>query len=444
MPKIPTVAIVGRPNVGKSTLFNRLIGSRKALESDIPGTTRDRVAHSVEGAQVDYLLVDTGGIGGGSSDASFEDDVEKQTLLALEEADCIVLALEARTEPLRSDFAAIEMLRKRKQRHVPVIIALTKCDGVNVEATLPQFYSLGLGEDIVAVSAVHGHGTAQLQSAVEAALLSLHFTKKQETQSALPKIAVIGKPNVGKSSLLNALMNDSQREKQAMIVSDVPGTTRDAVDTLIRNEGKEYIFVDTAGLRRKSHVEEDMEAWSNMRSIRALQECDVCVFVLDLHEPISKQDKRLLAMATEEGKGIIIAANKSDLLSKEEREEAVGALKASLSFCAFAFILPISALEQKGVAKLYPAIAATLENLHRKIATKHLTQWLQDTVHSHPVGEVQHAKFCQQTDDVPPTFLLFVKNPKAVKASELRFLEKRLRSTFAFDGSPVRWETRSA
>ncbi len=445
MAKLPTVAIIGRPNTGKSTLFNRIVGRRRAIVSDIAGTTRDHVVYRVESQEMDYLLLDTGGIGGGSTDKDFEADVSAQSLVALESADLIVFTINTREELTASDYTVVDILRKQKRSHVPVILALTKCDNfAQAEEKMSQYYELGLTDDVVAISSVHGLGIGELESMIVAKLKGLHFQKAidEVSEENPPRIAIIGKPNVGKSSIVNALMSDPQRELSARIVSDIPGTTRDSSDSIIKHEDREYIFVDTAGLRRKSRVDEDLESISAIKSIQAIQDSDITVLVLDAQDVVSKQDKRIASMAVEEGKGFIIVLNKADLLSREERAEKEAEVRASFQFCRFAPILFVSALSREGLLKLFPLLSLVHSNMHRRIGTKDLKHWYEEVIHHVPARALNRSKYITQAEGIPPTFVVFVKNPRDVDVTQLRFLDNNLRSLFSFEGVPIRWITK--
>lgn len=445
MARLPTVAIIGRPNTGKSTLFNRLVGRRQAIVSDVPGTTRDHVAGKIEPEDgIPFLLVDTGGMGGGTDDTDLEDDVHEQSLLALEHADLILFTINSREELTKSDFAIVELLRRRKQRHVPVLLILTKCDNVaTIESLLPQYYDLGIADGIIAVSAPHNIGTEELESQIQEKLDALHFTKDdQEEMHDTPRIAVIGKPNVGKSSIVNAFMSETQRQKSPLLVSDIPGTTRDSIDTVIRYHDKEFVFVDTAGIKKNKATQNEIETYAYFRSIQALQNADIAVLVIDASLPISRQDKRIAGLAVEEGKGIIILANKIDLLYPEDRAQAIKHIEFELSFCKYAPIIPCSAESREGLLRLFDMIEAVHRNRARRIPTKELFDWYKNAVANQPMSAIGHSKFITQAEELPPTFVLFVKDPKKVQVSQLRYLENRLRETFALEGSPVRWVTK--
>ncbi|NLG06922.1 ribosome biogenesis GTPase Der [Candidatus Peribacteria bacterium] len=446
MATLPTVAIIGAPNAGKSTLFNRLVGRRKAIVSDVPGTTRDQVSAIVRTGGIPYLLIDTGGIGGGGTDVDMETDVAQQSKLALSHADLILFTVDSRHEPTSSDLEAAMLLRKHKQRHVPVLLAITKCDDPSqIPMLLTQFYSLRIGDDVIAISAPHKIGIDTLQSAIENALTSLHFTTPAEPEKSAPqaRIAVVGKPNVGKSSLVNALMSEPQRGRSPLLVSDIAGTTRDTTDTLIRWQGNEYIFMDTAGLRRHTQSSaDDIAVYASFRSMRALELSDITILVLDASQPISKQDKRIASTAIMQGKGLIIALNKWDTIAPEHREQVKAHVRDALMFCTFAPLVPCSALTREGLVSLFPLIETVQRNRTRRIATKALHQWFQDAVSGQPMKSVVQSKYVTQAQDVPPTFVLFVQNPKNVAVSQLRYLENRLREVFAFEGTPIRWITK--
>ncbi|TSC58100.1 MAG: GTP-binding protein [Candidatus Peregrinibacteria bacterium Greene0416_19] len=458
MPRLPLVAIIGRPNTGKSTLFNRMIGERRAIESPVPGTTRDHVSQKVETDDVDYLLVDTGGMGGGTDDKDFEEDVQKQSLLAVTAADAIVLTINSRDDLTVSDREVASLLRKKKQKHVPVIIAVTKVDNPDRDDEAVALGSeLGIADDIFPVSATHGRGVSELEDAIIAHLKNLHFEKIRSPKSLRepqgsseprtaevrsPKIAVIGKPNVGKSSLINVLMPEPERKVSPRLVSEIPGTTRDTTDTVIRHEGREYLFIDTAGLRRHAKVEEGIEQYAMLRSIQAIEQADVAVLLIDATEPVSRQDKRIVSIAVDAGKGLLLLLNKIDLLTTEKKHAKIDEIIAAFPFCRFAPLLPVSTRTREGLLKMFDYIDMIHRNRLRRIPTKELHTFLEDAVHRQPMSSLASAKHITQAEDPPPTFVLFVRDPKRIQVSQLRYLENRLRSTFGFEGTPVRWVTK--
>lgn len=468
MQRLPIVAIVGRPNTGKSTLFNRLVGHRLAIESDIAGTTRDHIASKVQEDEMDYLLLDTGGMGGGSTDKQFEDDVAEQSMLAVTHADLILMTVNSRDELTASDHEVVRILRTKRKRHVPVLVIVTKCDTQKHQNDARDaFHELGIGEEIIPLSSIQNIGIGRLREAILEQLEKLQFEKKaivkqpvvnefdvakndeaaeshgSPVPNEIPRIAIVGKPNVGKSSIINALMPEPDRKRSGRLVSPIPGTTRDVTDSTITSDGKEYIFVDTAGLRRQAVREGEIEALAAMRSIQALEYCDIAVLVIDALEPISQQDKRIAGMIVDAGKGLIIALNKMDLLTAEQKAVRKKDLTFGLPFCRFAPVLPCSAVTREGLRKLYPTIDMVQRNRVRRIPTKDLHRWLQDAGQDHPLGETGTTKHIMQTEDIPPTFALFLKNPKQVKVSQLRYLDNQLRKTFGFEGSPIRWVTKA-
>lgn len=446
MPKLPTVAIIGRPNTGKSTLFNRLVGRRKAIVSEIPGTTRDHIAHKMETEDLDFLLIDTGGMGGGTEDKEIEDDVHLQSTLALENADLIVFTINSREELTASDFEITEELRRNRKAHVPVIIVLTKCDNPeNTDELLPQYYALGITDQIIPISATHNFGMDELVDTITDELKKLNFEKSTEEESEhLPHIAIVGKPNVGKSSFINALMSEPQKKTSSLLVSDIPGTTRDATDTVIKYHDQDYVFIDTAGIRRRSKTDRGIETFAYLRSVQAMGHSDIAILILDATQPVSKQDKRIACLAIEEGKGLLILLNKTDLLSSEEKKTALENAKLELAFCKFASFVCISAENKSGILKIFDQIEMIYKSRTRRITTKVLNEWFRDTIHDKSLGPLTTSKLITQAEDVPPTFVLFVKNAKHVHISQLRGLENCLRKSFGFEGTPVRWVTKSS
>lgn len=447
MAHLPTVAIIGRPNTGKSTLFNRIIGKRLAIVSETPGTTRDLVARTVEDPALDYLLLDTGGIGGGSEDHDLEDDVAAQSLLALAHADLILFTVDAKEELTGSDYATVDILRKKRRRHVPVLLVLTKCDQPgSADSLLPSCYAFGIAEEIFPLSALQNLGLDKLRHAIADNLQKLHFQKSgprtQDLGPRPPRIAIIGKPNVGKSSLVNALMSETQRKKESRLVSEIPGTTRDASDTTIYREKQTYTLVDTAGIRHHAKDDSGIPFFVNLRSIQAIADCDIALLLLDVAEGVTRQDKRIARLALDQGKGLIILINKMDVLPKEDREQSLQRIAAELAFCHFCPFLAVSAKNGTGLKELFSWIDTVARNLSFRIQTRELHRWYEDTANSHSATKLSSVKHLTQSKDIPPTFVLFTHHPKSISPSDLRYLEKRLRSTFALEGVPVRWVTK--
>ena len=446
MAKLPTVAIIGRPNTGKSTIFNRLVGSRRAIVSEVPGTTRDPVAQRVEGDQLPYLLMDTGGMGGGTEDVDFEDDVEMQSLIALEHADLILFVVNGKEDLTSSDHAVADVLRKKRRRHVPVFMLIAKCDDFQkIEEVLPKFYELHIADETFPVSAIHSLGIEEIQDAIERELKKMHFgeEKKEEESAAMPKVAMVGRPNVGKSSLVNALMSDSQRATQGRMVSDVPGTTRDTTDTVITSHGKEFLFLDTAGLKRRRQLAGTIEIYAMLRTLHAMEEADVTVLVLDASEEIGKQDKRIASLAIEQGTGLILLVNKSDLLGEDGKLKFKEELRSAFPFCPWAPVLFTSAETRNDLPKLFTLIETVVANRERRIETNVLNRWFQETVSKYQPkgigGMTVKAKYVTQAESSPPTFILFLNDPKKLHFSTLRFMENKLRESYSLEGTPVRW-----
>jgi GTP-binding protein len=444
MAKLPTVAIIGRPNTGKSTLFNRMIGKRRAIVSDVPGTTRDHVSERIDEESVSYLLVDTGGMGA-TYDTDFEEDVFEQSMLALEHADVILLTINGKEDLTEDDHNIIDVLRKKRKRHVPVLVVLTKVDNEDIaESTAPQPHEVRIGDDVLHVSATHNRGVDELRERIVQELKRMHFGPLEERTDGVLRIAIVGKPNVGKSSLVNALMSDMQREQSALLVSEVAGTTRDSTDTLVHFNERPYMLVDTAGIKKHTQSLEQIERYAMLRTVQALESADIGVLVLDATQPVSQQDKKIASLIAQSGKGMVILANKMDTLKGEERKEKLADIALMLNFCRYAKILPCSAKTRDGVVKLFDVAEAVQAARQRRIPMRELTKWFERVTYGQPLGEIARSKYITQAEDIPPTFVIFVKNPKKVGVSQLRYLENRLRETFGFDGTPIRWITKSS
>ena len=432
----PIIAVVGRPNVGKSTLFNKIIGQRLSIVEDTPGVTRDRIYAEFEWRGKTCMLADTGGI------EPFTDDVilsqmRRQANLAIESADVIILVTDVRSGVTATDAEVASMLLKSGK---PIVLCVNKCDALgNPPADFYEFYNLGLGEPF-AVSSVHGHGTGDLLDEVFDKLGDFDDSDYSEDYI---KVAVIGKPNVGKSSLINRIAG-----QERVIVSDIPGTTRDAVDTVIENENGRFVFIDTAGIRRKARVDEAIEKYSVLRSYMAVDRADVCVVVIDALEGFTEQDSKVAGYAHEQGKASIIAVNKWDAVEKNGRtmDEYTKNLTDDFSFMSYVPFVFISAKTGQRVDKLYDMIRTVYEKNSMRISTGKLNEVL-----SYATARVQPPSdkgkrlkifYITQASAKPPTFVCFVNRADLFHFSYQRYLENQIRETFGLTGTPVRMVVR--
>jgi GTP-binding protein len=432
----PIVAIVGRPNVGKSTLFNTLAGERISIVKDTPGVTRDRIYADVTWLNYNFTLIDTGGIEPESSDVILS-QMREQAQIAIDTADVIMFLTDVRQGLQDSDSKVADMLRRS---HKPVVLVVNKVDSFEkYMADVYEFYNLGIGEPYpVSASSMLGLGD-MLDEVVK------YFPDGQGTdeEDERPRVAIIGKPNVGKSSLINKLAQEDR-----VIVSDIAGTTRDAIDTNIRYNGKEYIFIDTAGLRRKSKVKEDLERYSIIRAVSAVERADVVVIVIDATEGVTEQDAKIAGIAHERGKGIIIAVNKWDAVEKDNNsvKEHSQKIRQILSFMSYAEILFISAKSGQRLPKLFEMIDIVLENNSMRVATGVLNEIVAEAVamQQPPTDKGKRLKiyYITQASVKPPTFVVFVNDKNLMHFSYTRYLENRIRDTFGFRGTALKFITR--
>jgi GTP-binding protein len=434
---LPVVAVVGRPNVGKSTLFNRILGRRLAIVDDRPGVTRDRNFYRTDWAGHPFILVDTGGILE-ASDQPLDRLVRTQALRAVEEADVILLVVDGKAGLHPMDERIGDLLRKTEK---PVLLAVNKLDNLPDTMAQHEFWSMGLGEPI-AVSAISGKGSGDLLDRV---IAEFPEAGPQEDDPDLIRVAVIGKPNVGKSSLVNRLFGEERS-----VVSDEAGTTRDPVDSRMHYHGKHLVFVDTAGLRRQSRIDDDIEYYSSVRTARVVEEADVCLVLVDGTEEIHHQDLRVMEQAWRAGAGMALLVNKWDLVEKETNTAAhfMKQARERTPFLQWVPFLFVSALTGQRVRKALDLILEVQEERHRRIATAEVNQVLQHLVHRQPAphfrGREVRFKYATQLDVAPPRFVLFCNFPKGVPAHYLRYLTNGFREAWGFVGTDVRIHIRDS
>ncbi len=432
----PIVAIVGRPNVGKSTLFNALAGGKISIVKDTPGVTRDRIYADCTWLNYNFTLIDTGGIEPDTKDIILS-QMREQAQIAIDTADVIVFITDVRQGLQDADAKVADMLRRSAK---PVVLAVNKVD--SFEKFMPdvyEFYNLGIG-DPVPVSAAGRLGIGELLDEVVR-----HFPAGTgaEEEDERPRVAIVGKPNVGKSSIVNRLLGENR-----VIVSDIAGTTRDAIDTVIKRNGREYVFIDTAGLRRKSKVKEELERYSIIRTVTAVERADVVVLVIDATEGVTEQDAKIAGIAHERGKGMIIAVNKWDAVEKDNStvNKFSAKIREILSFMPYADILYISALSGQRLPKLFDHIDVVIENQNLRIATGVLNEILMEAValQQPPSDRGRRLKIFYMTQVAvkPPTFVLFVNDKELMHFSYTRYLENRIRDAFGFGGTSLRFITR--
>ncbi len=432
----PVVAIVGRPNVGKSTLFNKLVGKRLSIVDNTPGVTRDRIYGDCEWLGHNLLLVDTGGIEPRTDDVILS-QMRRQAQLAIESADVIVLVTDLRSGVVATDAEVASMLQKSGK---PVVLCVNKCDSIGAPPLdFYEFYNLGLG-DPIAVSAAHGHGTGDLLDAV---LAYLPPEREEETDEDTIKVAVIGKPNVGKSSLVNAIAGEER-----VIVSNIAGTTRDATDTLVENRHGKFVFIDTAGLRRKSRVDDAIEKYSVLRARMAVERASVCVIMIDAQEGFTEQDSKVAGIAHEQGKACIIAVNKWDAIEKDDRtmDSYRKKLMQDFSFMSYAPIIFISAKTGQRLDRLFELIHYVDGQNAMRISTGRLNDVLAAATArvQPPTDKGRRLKiyYMTQASTRPPTFVCFVNRKDLFHYSYQRYLDNQIREVFGLEGTPTRFVIR--
>lgn len=427
----PIVAIVGRPNVGKSTIFNYIGRNRLSIVEDMPGVTRDRIYMDAEWLGRNFTMIDTGGIEFESNDKIYT-AMRNQAKLAIDEADAIMFVVDGKAGMTAGDDEVATILRNTRK---PVLLVVNKVDNMKNEADIYEFYNLGLG-DPIAISATNA---LNLGDMLDQLIASLPEEQIEPEVHDLIKVAVIGRPNVGKSSLVNAIIGEDR-----VIVSDIPGTTRDAIDTHFTKDGQSYVMIDTAGMRRKAKVDMPVERYSVIRSLRAVDRSDVVLMVINAEEGVTEQDKKIAGYAHEAGKGTIIVVNKWDLIDKDGKTSLkfTETIRDELGFMQYAPVLFTSALTKQRVHRVTELVKYVADQHAMRVATSVLNQVIEDATAINPPpserGRRLKIYFATQPDVKPPTFILFVNDPEIMHFSYMRFLENRLRESFGFEGTPLK------
>ncbi|EAW7302305.1 ribosome biogenesis GTPase Der [Listeria monocytogenes] len=426
----PVVAIVGRPNVGKSTIFNRIVGERVSIVEDVPGVTRDRIYNSAEWLGKEFNIIDTGGID--LSDEPFLEQIRAQAEIAIDEADVIIFITNGREGVTDADEQVAKILYRSNK---PIVLAINKVDNPEMRDQIYDFYSLGFGEPYP-ISGSHGLGLGDMLDAVRA-----HFPKEEEEEypDDTVKFSLIGRPNVGKSSILNALLGEDR-----VIVSDIAGTTRDAIDTTYTFDGQDYVMIDTAGMRKRGKVYESTEKYSVLRAMRAIERSDVVLVVINAEEGIREQDKRIAGYAHDAGRAIIIFVNKWDAINKDEKTINVWTedIREQFQFLSYAPIVFVSAKTKQRLNNLFPLINQVSDNHSLRVQSSMLNDVISDAVAMNPSpmdkGKRLKIFYTTQVAVKPPTFVVFVNDPELMHFSYERFLENRIREAFPFEGTPIR------
>lgn len=422
------VAIVGRPNVGKSTLFNRMIEERKSIVDDQPGVTRDRIYGIAHWLTREFRVIDTGGIE--LVDRPFQEQIRAQAQIAMEESDVIVFVVDGRRGMDDDDLFVVKMLNKSGK---PVILAVNKIDDGSQQLNIYEFYGLGIG-DPIAISAVHGIGMGDLLDKV----VSMLPRREQELPEGIVKFCFIGRPNVGKSSLVNAVLNEER-----VIVSPIEGTTRDAIDTTFTFDGRDYVVIDTAGLKKRGRIYESVDKYAALRALSAIDRSDVAVLVIDASVGIREQDKNIVGYALEAKKAIVIAVNKWDTVVKDDKtmSDYTKKIRTEFQFLDYAPIVYLSAINKARLPTLFNAILGAFESYTKRIVTSTLNHVVLDAQMSNPAPDFNggrlRIKYASQVAIRPPTFVIFVNNPEHLHFSYQRYLENQLRYAFGFEGTPL-------
>ena len=424
------VAIVGRPNVGKSTLFNKLIGDRLSIVKNEPGVTRDRLYREMEWSGKEFLLVDTGGLEPKTDDFMMN-KIKEQAQVAIDEADVVIFLVDGKSGITGLDEDVANVLRKKDKK---VVVAVNKIDNyMRDQENILEFYALGF-EDVIGISGEHKINLGDLLDAV----ISKFDRKKEKSREEGLKIAVLGRPNAGKSSLVNKLLNEERS-----IVSDIAGTTRDSIDSSLKYDGETYTLIDTAGIRKQSKIEDSIEYYSVLRAVKSIKRADVCVLMLDATELLTEQDKRVAGLIYDERKPVIIAINKWDLIEKDNTsvKNFTELVKADLPFLSYAPVITISALTGKRTINILEQAKFINEEYHKKITTGLLNQILSEMIAQNPVptrkGRAVKINYATQVGEAPPRFVFFSNNPELIHFSYQRYIENKLREYFGFEGCPI-------
>ncbi len=425
----PIVAIIGRQNVGKSTLLNRLAGKRIAITEDLPGTTRDRISATVSWEGNEFTTVDTGGLEL-KPKSTIAQGVKEQVEVAITEADVIVFLVDVRDGVMPADLEIADMLR---QANKPILLVANKADNAKLEAEVVEFYELGLGEPL-AISAYHGQGTAELLDRI---IALLPVPSAVETEPEIMKVAIVGRPNVGKSMLLNSLLGEERA-----IVDDTPGTTRDAIDTLLDFQGQSVLLIDTAGIRRRGRLGVGVERYSVIRALRAIDRADIVLLVVDAAEPVTAQDMHIAGYIQQAVKGMVLVVNKWDLVADKSLTEWNRYIKGQLKFMPYAPVLYTSAKFGEGIGKIMPQVCQVYQERLKRLPTAAVSSVIQQAVAAHNLPRIGSKRlkilYATQAEVNPPTFIFFVNDAKLVHFSDQRYLENKLRQSFGFLGTPLR------
>ena len=429
---LPTVAILGRPNVGKSTLFNKIVGKKVSIIEDIPGVTRDRIYEKAKYKNKPFYLIDTGGIDAAKLD--FNEEIKLQATLAIEEADVIIFLVDGKEGLTSNDLLVRDILRKYEKK---VIVAINKVDVKETQNNIYDFYELGF-DDYIPISSIHNNGFIELMDKV-----TEDFKEVEEEESNITKIAVIGRPNVGKSSLVNALLNEER-----MVVSNIAGTTRDSVDTNLKYMNKDYIIIDTAGMRKKGKIYENIEKYSLFRSMRSIERADIVLLVINAEEGIKEHDKHIAGYAIEAGKGLIIVVNKWDTVQDEKISEYKELIRNEFQFATYAPVVFLSALTKKRISTLMPEVEKVEDSIIKEIPTSLLNNVIGNAqmLNQAPSykGKRLRIYFVSQTGFKPPKFTFRVNDKNLVHFSYERYIENTLRDNFNLEGTPIiiQWKNR--